>query len=88
MWLLYSSYKTPACGNLTSPGQILPPFIEELDGLLSSFPKDDSPILVFGDFNMYLDKPLLQTSIHSLLIWSHMPYHYKHAKSGNQLDLN
>ncbi len=89
MWLLYSSYKTPACGNLTSPGQILPPFIEELDGLLSSFPKDDSPILVFGDFNMYLDKPYA-TDFHSLLTSFDLICLTTTSthKSGNQLDLN
>ncbi len=39
------------------PGQIIAPFLEELDGLLSSFMEDGTPILVFGDFNIHLDKP-------------------------------
>ncbi len=38
------------------PGQ-LGTFLEELDGLLSSFPEDGSPLVVFGDFNINLDKP-------------------------------
>ncbi len=32
-------------------------FLEELDGLLSSFPEDGSPLVVFGDFNIHLDRP-------------------------------
>ncbi len=39
------------------PGQILAPFLEELDGLLSSFMEDGTPFLVFGDFNIHLEKP-------------------------------
>ncbi len=39
------------------PGQILPHFLEELDGLLSSFMEDGTPLLVFGDFNIHLEKP-------------------------------
>ncbi len=35
------------------PGQILAPFFEELDGLLSSFMEDGTPLLVFGDFNIH-----------------------------------
>ncbi len=38
-------------------------FIEELDGLLSSFSVDGSPLVVFGDFKIHLEKPYtLQTS--------------------------
>ncbi len=48
------------------PGQILAPFLEELDGLLSSFMEDGTPILVFGDFNIHLDKPYA-TDFHSLI---------------------
>ncbi len=35
------------------PGQILAPFLEELDGMLSSFMEDGTPLLVFGDFNIH-----------------------------------
>ncbi len=55
-----SSYKTPDCGNLPSP------FLEEMDGLLSSFMEDGTPFLVFGDFNIHLEKPYA-TDFHSLL---------------------
>ncbi len=47
------------------PGQILAPFLEELDGLLSSFMEDGTPLLVFGDFNIHLEKPYA-TDFHSL----------------------
>ncbi len=47
-------------------GQILAPFLEELDGLLSSFMEDGTPLLVFGDFNIHLEKPYA-TDFHSLL---------------------
>ncbi len=48
------------------PGHILAPFLEELDGLLSSFVQDGTPLLVFGDFSTFIKKILmLQTSIHS-----------------------
>ncbi len=48
------------------PGQILAHFLEELDGLLSSFMEDGTPLLVFGDFNIHLEKPYA-TDFHSLL---------------------
>ncbi len=48
------------------PGQILATFLEELDGLLSSFMEDGTPLLVFGDFNIHLDKPYA-TDFHSLI---------------------
>ncbi|XDV27697.1 hypothetical protein PO909_031193 [Leuciscus waleckii] len=32
-------------------------FVEELDVLLSSFPEDGTPLVVFGDFNIHLEKP-------------------------------
>ncbi|XP_073691345.1 uncharacterized protein [Garra rufa] len=63
-------------------------FLEELDGLLSSFPEDGSPLLVFGDFNMHLDKPYA-ADFHSLLAsfdLKRTTTAYTH-KSGNQLDL-
>ncbi len=41
-------------------------FLEELDGLLSSFVEDGTPFLVFDDFNIHLDKPYA-TDFHSLL---------------------
>ncbi len=49
-----------------SPGQIIAPFLEELDRLLSSFMEDGTPILFFGDFNIHLEKPYA-TDFHSLL---------------------
>ncbi len=63
-------------------------FLEELDGLLSSFVEDGTPLLVFGDFNIHLDKPYA-TDFHSLLA----SFDFKCLtttsthKSGNQLDL-
>ncbi len=38
------------------PSGQLGTFLEELDGLLSSFPEDGSPLIVFGDFNIHLNK--------------------------------
>ncbi len=38
------------------PDQILANFLEELDRLLSSFMEDGTPLLVFGDFNISLDR--------------------------------
>ncbi len=46
------------------PGQ-LGTFIEELDGLLSSFSGDGNPLIVFGDFNIHLEKPY-SADFHSL----------------------
>ncbi len=69
------------------PGQTLAPFLEELDGLLSSFVGDGSPILVFGNFNIHLEKPYT-TDFHSLLAsfdLEHLTTTSAH-KSGNQLD--
>ncbi|KAL0152394.1 hypothetical protein M9458_052117 [Cirrhinus mrigala] len=69
------------------PGQ-LGTFLDELDGLLSSFQEDGSPLLVFGDFNIHLDKPYV-ADFHSLLA----SFDFKRLvttsthKSGNQLDL-
>ncbi len=69
------------------PGQ-LGTFLEELDGLLSSFPEDGSPLIVFGDFNIHLDKPYA-AYFHSLLA----SFDFKRLtttrtlKSGSQLDL-
>ncbi len=48
------------------PGQILATFLEELDGLLSSFMEDGTPLLVFGDFNIHPDKHYA-TDFHSLI---------------------
>ncbi len=81
-----SSYKTPDCGNLPSPGQILASFLEDLDGLPSSFMEDGTPL--FGDINIHLDKPYA-TDFHSLLA----SFYLKHLTTssthnlGNQLDL-
>ncbi|KAI2650186.1 hypothetical protein H4Q32_000118 [Labeo rohita] len=69
------------------PGQ-LGTFLDELDGLLSSFQEDGGPLLVFGDFNIHLDKPYA-ADFHSLLA----SFDFKRLvttsthKSGNQLDL-
>ncbi len=59
-----------------------------LDGLLSSFIEDGTPILVFGDFNIHLEKPYA-TDFHSLLAsfdLKRLTTTSTH-KSGNQLDL-
>ncbi len=69
------------------PGQ-LGTFLEELDGLLSSFPEDDRPRVVFGDFNIHLDKPHA-ANFHSLLAsfdLKRLTTTITH-KSGSQLDL-
>ncbi len=70
------------------PGQILAPFLEELDGLLSSFMEDGTPLLVFGDFNIHLEKPYA-TDFNSLLASFHLKRLTTTSthKSGNQLDL-
>ncbi len=70
------------------PGQIIAPFLGELDGLLSSFMEDGTPILVFGDFNIHLEKSYA-TDFHSLLAsfdLKRLTTTSTH-KSGNQLDL-
>ncbi len=70
------------------PGQILATFLEELDRLLSSFVEDGTLLLVFGNFNIHLDKPYA-TDFHSLLVsfdLKHLTNTSTH-KSGNQLDL-
>ncbi len=70
------------------PGQIPAPFLEELDGLLFSFMEDGTPLLVFGDFNIHLEKPYA-TNFHSLLAsfdLKRLTITSTH-KSGNQLDL-
>ncbi len=64
------------------PGQILAPFLEELDGLLSSFHGSSL------DFNIHLEKPY-DTDFYSLLAsfdLKHLTTTSTH-KSGNQLDL-
>ncbi len=70
------------------PGQIITPFLEELDGFLSSFMEDGTPILVFGDFNIHLEKPYA-TDFHSLLASFDLKCLTTTSthKSGNQLDL-
>ncbi len=70
------------------PGQTLATFLEELDGLLSSFMEDGTPHLVFGDFNIHLEKPYA-TDFHSLLASFDLKRLTTTSmqKSGNQLDL-
>ncbi len=70
------------------PGQIIAPFLEELDGLLSSLMEDGTPILGFGDFNIHLEKPYA-TDFHSLLASFDLKCLTTTSthKSGNQLDL-
>ncbi len=70
------------------PGQILATFLEELDGLLFSFMEDGTPLLVFGDFNIHLDKPYT-TDFHSLRASFDLKCLTTTStrKSGNQLDL-
>ncbi len=69
------------------PGQ-LGTFLKELDGLLSSFPEDGSPLVVFGDFNIHLDKPYA-ANFHSLLASFDLKCLTTTSthKSGSQLDL-
>ncbi len=70
------------------PGQTLATFLEELDGLLSSFVEDGTPLLVFGDFNIHLEKPYA-TYFHSLFAsfdLERLTTTSTH-KSGNQLYL-
>ncbi|XDV14498.1 hypothetical protein PO909_014740 [Leuciscus waleckii] len=69
------------------PGQ-LGTFVEELDVLLSSFPEDGTPLLVFGDFNIHLEKPHA-TDFISLLASFDLKRLITTGthKSGNQLDL-
>ncbi len=81
MWLLYSSYKTPDCGNL-------PP------SWLNSTPLPRGagwpPVLIPGgwqsNFSLWrLQHVSGQAFCYRLpftpyFIWSHMPYHYKHAQ--------
>ncbi len=66
------------------PGQILAPFLEELDGLLSSFMEDG----IFGDFNIHLEKTYA-TDFHSLLASFDLKCLTTTSthKSGNQLYL-
>ncbi len=69
------------------PGQ-LGTFLEELDGQLSSFPEDGSPLAVFGDFNIHLNRPYA-ANFHSLLAsfdLKRLTTTSTH-KSGSQLDL-
>ncbi|XDV50661.1 hypothetical protein PO909_019679 [Leuciscus waleckii] len=69
------------------PGQ-LGNFVDELDVLLSTFPEDGTPLLVFGDFNIHLEKPHA-TDFTSLLASFDLKRLITTAthKSGNQLDL-
>ncbi len=63
-------------------------FLEELDGLLSSIPEDGSPLVVFGDFNIHLDK-LYAANFHSILLsfdLKRLTTSSTHI-SGSQLDL-
>ncbi len=55
-------------------GQILAPFLEELDGLMSFFMEDGTPLLVFGDFNIHLDRPYAK-DFHSLLASYDLNHH-------------
>ncbi len=62
--------------------------MEELDLLLSTFPKDGTPLVIFGDFNIHLDKPQA-ADFHTLLASFDLKRVLTMAthKSGNQLDL-
>ncbi|XDV39847.1 hypothetical protein PO909_009029 [Leuciscus waleckii] len=54
---------------LTKAGRLtgqLGSFLEELDVLLSSFPEDGTPLIVPGDFSIYLEKPQA-ADFHTLL---------------------
>ncbi len=63
-------------------------FVEELDLLLSTFPEDGTPLVIFGDFNIHLDKPQA-ADFHTLLASFDLKRVLTTAthKSGNQLDL-
>ncbi|CAM4587801.1 unnamed protein product [Leuciscus chuanchicus] len=63
-------------------------FVDELDVLLSTFPEDGTPLLVFGDFNIHHEKPHA-TDFTSLLASFDLKRLITTAthKSGNQLDL-
>ncbi|CAM4575233.1 unnamed protein product [Leuciscus chuanchicus] len=63
-------------------------FVDELDVLLSTFPEDGTPLLVFGDFNIHLEKPHA-TDFTSLLASFDLKRLITTAthKSGNRLDL-
>ncbi len=70
------------------PGQTLAPFLERLDGVLSSFVEDGIPLVIFDDFNIHIEKPYA-TDFHSLLAsfdLERLTTTSTH-KSGNQLDL-
>ncbi len=69
------------------PGQ-LGTFLGELDGLLSSIPEDSSPLAVFGDFKIHLDKPYA-ANFHSLLASFDLKplTTLSTHKSGSQLEL-
>ncbi|XP_057189485.1 uncharacterized protein LOC130554075 [Triplophysa rosa] len=94
---MYYSFEYHAF-NITTPTQLSvvvvyrPPgplhnFIEELDMPLSSFPKDGGPLVVFGDFNIHLDKPYASdfhtlTALFDLTCLATGSTH----RSGNQFD--
>ncbi len=63
-------------------------FVEEFDLLLSTFPEDGTPLVIFGDFNIQLDKPQA-ADFHTLLASFDLKRVSTTAthKSGNQLDL-
>ncbi len=69
------------------PGQ-LGTFLEELDGLLSSFSEDGSPLIVFGDFNIHLNK---HHAVHFISLLASFDLKRLTTtsthKSGSQLDL-
>ncbi len=63
-------------------------FAEELDVLLSTFPEDDTPLVILGDFSIHLDKPQA-ADFHTLLTSFDLKQVSTTAthKPGNQLDL-
>ncbi len=69
------------------PGQ-LGTFLEELYGLLSLFPEDGSPLIVFGDFNIHFNKPHAVNFLFLLASFDvkRLTTTSTH-KSGSQLDL-
>ncbi len=70
------------------PGQTLATFLEEQDGLMSSFMEDGTPLLVFVDFNIHLEMPYA-TNLHSLFASFDLKRltNTSTHKSGNQLYL-
>ncbi|XDV17968.1 hypothetical protein PO909_023756 [Leuciscus waleckii] len=84
----FDAYPMPRVDELLDRLGQLGNFVDELDVLLSTFPEDGTPLLVFGDFNIHLEKPHA-TDFTSLLASFDLKRLITTGthKSGNQLDL-